>query len=160
MKGGNPLFLAHQARLCGRTVRSVGVKPNNCFSKKLQESNLTTSDQRQHAKLLSHSLNALEFFSFSAPLLTISNWLDQQVLFQQWLWTRINNQQHQSEPLFRKTKNYGACMYIVVCYHLKTALNLYFSVFDRLIRLNTEIVISIILFRCTILSDGCVPTIC
>ena len=29
---GQPLFLAHQARRCW-TVRSVGVEPNNCFSK-------------------------------------------------------------------------------------------------------------------------------
>jgi hypothetical protein len=36
-------------------VRSVGVEPNNCFSKKLWESNLTTSDQRQRAKARSHS---------------------------------------------------------------------------------------------------------
>ena len=56
----NPLFLAHQARPCGM-VRSVGVAPNNCFSKELREMNLTTSDQKQRAKSLSHFLDRIQY---------------------------------------------------------------------------------------------------
>ena len=64
---------------------------------------LVTSDQIS-------SLNALlwgwDIFSFSAPLLSVGNQPDQ-VLFWQRLRMRINNQQHQSKSLFRKTKNCG-----------------------------------------------------
>ena len=54
--GGNPLFLAHQARPAGRMVRSVGFEPQQLLLKKLCILIHTTSDQRQCAKALSHFL--------------------------------------------------------------------------------------------------------
>jgi len=55
---------------------------------------------RRNCTCCSHCLEIL--------LLSIGNQPGDQVLFQQRLWIRINNQQHQSEPLFRETKNCGA----------------------------------------------------